>query len=209
MDIRNDAHIDLDLLFIGDFAKYLPHTLLGLRLAGQRGVGAMRHYHVNRFEIATASCRFSKKEVFDGTILNLLNLTTIDIKNISPVPICDNMIKIGFRTPFTGRNFPPDLEELLELIRNRLIHFVNEYGSGEKVSDFSAVGSIKSSSKHYHRLERRSSRSGKTTFPSHTGVVEYEIETIDDTDRWLLAVGEVLGCGPDSSFGCGFITFKF
>jgi len=34
-----------------------------------------------------------------------------------------------------------------------------------------------------------------------------EIKEIDDMGRWLFAVGELLGAGPDSSFGCGFFKW--
>jgi len=76
-----------------------------------------------------------------------------------------NAVTIGFKTPFTAPSFPPEFDSLLNLIRNRLIRFVNE---------FVAEGEIKKYVRHYHNLQR-------------------------------LNVGFVIGCGPDSSFGCGFL----
>ncbi|MDI6859686.1 MAG: hypothetical protein QMC85_04245 [Methanocellales archaeon] len=91
------------------------------------------------------------------------------------------------------------------LIRNRLIRFVNEYGSKEKIPEFIAKGEIRNCLKNYHELQRRSMRSDKTLFRGYTGVIEYDIKEIDDVGRWLLNIGFIIGCGPDSSFGCGFL----
>ncbi|MCW3133455.1 MAG: hypothetical protein N2V78_03905 [Methanophagales archaeon] len=107
-----------------------------------------------------------------------------------------NAVTIGFKTPFTAPSFPPEFDSLLNLIRNRLIRFVN---------DFVAEGEIKKYVRHYHNLQRRSIRSNKTKFDGYTGIIEYSIKEIDDAGRWLLNVGFVIGCGPDSSFGCGFL----
>jgi len=203
MRFDEDGHLDVELLFFGDFKKYLPHVLLGLRLGGQQGIGSMRYYGQNRFKVDKAVCQFSKKEVYDGESIKLDNLKTIDVKDVGP--IWKENLKIGFKTPFTGKEFPPSMDYLLSLARYRLIHFGNEYGNGEKIPNFEVDAKIKDHDRHYHKLQRRSSRSDKTQFNSYTGVVEYEIEDIDETGEWLLGVALTIGCGPDSSFGCGFL----
>lgn len=203
MNFKEDGELDVDLLFFGDFKKYLPHVLLGLRLGGQQGIGSMRYYGQNKFMVESAVCQFSGNEVYDGDRIKLDSLKTIDASDIPPVD--EEKIKIGFKTPFTGNEFPPPLDYLLALARYRLIHFVNEYGNGERISKFEVDGGIVDYSNHYHKLERRSRRSDKTHFDSYTGVVEYDIKDIDDVGKWLLGVALTTGVGPDSSFGCGFL----
>jgi len=143
------------------------------------------------------------KKIYDGETIFLRNLKTVDIKDIA----CHTpgKVTIGFKTPFTGRNFPPDFGTLLTLIRNRVIRFVNEYGNKEKVLPVTASGTIEKYTEHYHKLERRSSRSRKKVFHSYTGVVTYDIDELDDIGAWLLNLGFAVGCGPDCSFGCGFL----
>jgi len=203
MKFEEDGYLDVELLFFGDFKKYLPHVLLGLRLGGQQGIGSMRYYGQNRFKVDRAVCEFSEKEVYNGRTVKLDNLKTIDAKDIGP--IWKEKLKIGFKTPFTGKKFPPSMDYLLSLARYRLIHFVNEYGDGKRVPDFEVDAEIEGYDHHYHDLQRRSKRSDKTQFNSYTGVVEYEIEDIDEVGEWLLGVALTIGCGPDSSFGCGFV----
>lgn len=203
MWFNNDSYLNVELLFFGDFRKYLPHTLLGLRLAGQEGLASERHYGYNRFEIFEAVCNFSGRKVFDGNTISFSNLKTIEIKDVEPYQ--GSCIKIGFKTPFISMVFPPNIEQLLNSIRNRLIRFVNEYGTQEKVPGFCVKGRVKNYTKHFHHLERRSLRSEKTTFKGYTGIVEYEFEDIDNVSRWLLSIGLIIGAGSDSSFGLGFL----
>lgn len=203
MMFDEEGHLDVDLLFFGDFKKYLPHVLLGLRLGGQQGIGSMRYYGQNRFKVDSAFCQFSEKKVYDEKTIKLDNLKTVDAGDIEP--ISKNKIKIGFKTPFTGKEFPPPLDYLLSLSRYRLIHFVNEYGNGERIPEFKVEADIIDYDEHYHKLQRRSRRSDKTMFHSYTGVVEYDIKDIDEVGEWLLGMAMTIGCGPDSSFGCGFL----
>ncbi|HIH36875.1 MAG TPA: hypothetical protein HA232_03085 [Methanocellales archaeon] len=203
MCFEKDGHLDAELLFFGDFRKYLPHAFLGMSLLGQTGIGSVRCDGRNRFEIASATCNFSGQNVYDGKTINLTNLMSMDVSDVAGYD--GNYAKIGFKTPFTGRTFPLEFSDLLYLVRNRLIRFVNEYGNKEKIPEFIAKGNIKNCSKHYHELPRRSMRSDKTLFKGYTGVIEYDIKEMDDVGRWLLNLGLIIGCGPDSSFGCGFL----
>lgn len=203
MEFADNGELDVDLIFFGDFKKYLPHVLLGLNLGGHEGVGSMRYYGQNRFMVENAVCQFSRKEVYDGENVRLDALKTIDASEIPSVDT--DRIKIGFKTPFTGNEFPPTMDYLLALTRYRLIRFVNEYGDGERIPNFEADARIVDFTNHYHRLERRSRRSDKTHFDSYTGIVEYDIKEMDDVGKWLLGVALTTGVGPDSSFGCGFL----
>jgi len=108
MRFEKDGQIDVDLLFFWDFQRYLPHTLLALRLAGQEGIGSLRHYHENRFEIGKPRCNFSGKKIFDGATINLMNLRSVDIQDIPPFE--DERMVVGFKTPYK------DIVFLLNLI---------------------------------------------------------------------------------------------
>lgn len=205
--IENNAFLDLKILIFGDFTKYLPHLVLALRMLGKEGIGDMRHLGLNRFTVSEMRCGISGNKVFDGECLNLDNLQSIEIKEISPLENSDS-IRVGFLTPFISKSnsFPPNLDRLIWHIRHRLIFFVNEYGTGEKVPDFSAEGNIRDAVVHFHRLNRRSQRGGRQEFDSHTGIVAYDIKNMDEHARWLLSVGEIIGAGPKPSFGCGWIS---
>ncbi|MBU7015386.1 MAG: hypothetical protein HXS43_11225 [Theionarchaea archaeon] len=161
---------------------------------------APRYEGLNRFHVRSIECGFTGKNIYDGETIFLRNLLLKDIHDTER--ITDKRIAVGFRTPFTGNEFPPSFERLLSLIRNRVIRLVNEYGSGHIIPDAKGKGRILRCEKHYHKLERRSSRSDKRVFHSYTGVVEYEIDRLDDAAAWILGLGFVVGCGPDASFGC-------
>jgi len=206
LNLKKDGYLNIEILLFGEYVKFIPHVLLALRLSGQDGLGADRHYGLNRFEISSAHCGLLGKHIFDGSKLDLANLEVIDIQNI-PVPEIREY-KLGFRTPLSQVTFPPLPQELINLIRNRLIRIVNEYGDGTKIQDANITGQIIDYQSHFHNLQRRSTRSNKKIFKGHTGIVEYEIKEIDDVGKWLLVVGELIGAGPDSSFGCGFFKFK-
>ena len=202
MRMNEKGWLNVDVLFFGDFTKYLPHVILGMSLFGRRGLYAQRYYGMNKFVIKEIVCTFTGKTVYDGETIYLRNLMVVDVRNIEPFK--NKKAKIGFRTPFTGSVFPPLPADFIALIRNRLIRFVNEYGTKEIIPETNATGTIEACAQHSHTLERRSMRSTKKTFMSHTGVVDYTFDlTIEEA--WILNVGFIIGCGPDSSFGCGFL----
>lgn len=207
--VEKGGHLDLDILLYGGFIRYLPHAVLGLRLLGQKGIGSKRRYDMNRFVISGMTCNFTGKIVYDGNKINLENIGIIDFEDVEPLEV-NNRLKVRFRTPFISKTgeFPPSLDRLLWHIRQRLIHYVNEYGDGSQVLDFNSDGKIVRSKKHFHRLKRRSVRGGKQEFHAYSGVVEYEIEQIDHTSKWLLEVGKIVGAGAKPSFGCGYLSFS-
>jgi CRISPR/Cas system endoribonuclease Cas6 (RAMP superfamily) len=174
-----------------------------MNLFGTRGLYSERYQGLNRFEVESITCCFSHKKIYDGETIFLKNLKPVDIQDIGYNPL--TTITVGFKTPFTGRNFPPDFHTLVTLIRNRVIRFVNEYGNKENIPPVRASGTTQKYSEHYHRLERRSIRSSKNVFDSYTGVVTYDISELDDAGAWMVQLGFIVGCGPDCSFGCGFL----
>jgi CRISPR/Cas system endoribonuclease Cas6 (RAMP superfamily) len=203
MKIEKEPRLIMEVLFFGDFTKYLPHVILAMGFLGKRGLYSHRYEGLNRFLVKEIGCCLSQKTVYDGETIYLKNLTLMDAKEINPLKI--DKTRIGFRTPYTGKEFPPQPSDLLSGIRNRLIRFTNEYGSGETIPGAEVSGRIETFTKHYHRLERRSTRSDKTVFHSYTGVVDYSFDELDAVGAWLLGCGLHIGCGPDASFGCGFL----
>jgi len=131
MSFEKDGYLNIEILLFGEYIKFIPHVLLALRLSGQDGLGAERHYGLNRFEISSAQYGLSDRHIFDGSKLDLANLKVIDIQDL-PIPEIKEY-KIGFKTPLSQTTFPPSPEQLINLIRNRLIRFVNEYGDSTKI----------------------------------------------------------------------------
>jgi hypothetical protein len=200
--------LDVDVFFFGKFRRYLPHTLLGMKLLGFTGIGGARRYNMNKFIIENASCALSGERIFDGETITLTKLKTIDISDLDGMK--GDFFEVGFRTPIILKSseFPPSPQKLLEMIRSRLILYVNEYGDGSTVDDFTCKGEVIPISKHFHELERRSRRTGARRFDGYTGIARYRFEEIDDVGKWLLSVGALMGAGPRSAFGCGFLTVK-
>jgi len=203
LEVEKDCTLSLETILFGDFDRYLPQLIVGLSSLGYSGLGSLRPYGFNRFDVESGVCAFSGRAILREGVLYPGSLQSIGVSDIQPIESAQ--VSVGFRTPFTGSVFPPNLDELIELTRRRLIGFVNEYGDGANVPAFSCKGEIARSSVHYHKLERRSTRSEKKFFKGYTGLVDYKIEEADAVSRWLLGVAFVLGCGPDSSFGCGFL----
>jgi len=206
MHVEQDGSLDLDVILMGKFVRYLPHVVLGLRLLGQAGIGATRHYGSGRYRIDGIRCRFSGSEIFRTGNLDLEGLEVRDIQEMPPAAF-EPVLRVGFRTPFIAKTgeFPPFIDRLLWHIRQRVIYYVNEYGDGGVVPDYSVKGRTLTSRVHFHRLIRASARAGKGMFYGYTGVVDYGIEEMDRNAAWLLSIGSLLGAGPKASFGCGYI----
>jgi hypothetical protein len=201
---RREGRIEVGALLFGRSVQNLPHLILALQQFGSHGLGEGRYLGKNRFEVERATCRFSNQVVFDRGVIYPDHLRIAEITEIAPA--ADNHLQVRFRTPIElPLGFPPPPEHLLKLIRQRLVMFVNEYGTGEKIPDFTCRGSVKPIANHYHRLVGYSRRSGRREFWNcWTGIAEYDFEEIDETGRWLLGVGQVIGAGAKSSFGLGF-----
>lgn len=204
VEVASEAKLELKLLIFGDYARYFPHVILALQQFGSHGLGDVRHLEKNKFEIVGGTCGFSGETVYDGSTMYPSNLKSLDVKELASID--QRIFRVGFRTPIeVPIDFPPQPEHFLRMIRQRLILFANEYGRGEKVSEFTCRGSVKPIAKHYHRLIGYSRRAGRREFWNcWTGIAEYDFEELDETGKWLLGVGKVLGAGAKSSFGCGF-----
>jgi CRISPR/Cas system endoribonuclease Cas6 (RAMP superfamily) len=204
MEFAGEAKLELKLLMFGDYARYFPYVILALQQFGSHGLGDARHFDWNKFEVAEAKCEFSDEVVYDGGTIYPSNLKSLDVRELPQIE--QKHLRLGFRTPIElPAGFPPLPEHLLQMVRQRLILLANEYGSGEKVPGFACRGLVKTIAKHYHQLIGYSQRSGRREFWNcWTGIADYDFEELDETGRWLLGVGRVLGAGAKSSFGCGF-----
>jgi hypothetical protein len=204
---EREGRLELRLLLFGDFLRNLPHTLLALQQFGSHGLGEARYHGRNRFEVHRAVCERSGKLVFDGSTIYPGNLEPVEVGEIAPAS--GNKFEIGFRTPIDcPKAFPPPPDRLLHMIRRRLVLYVNEYGTGERIPDFTCEGAVKPLAKHRHRLIGYSKRSGRREFWAWTGIARYEFGELDAGARWLLRVGEVLGAGGKASFGMGFFDLR-
>jgi CRISPR-associated endoribonuclease Cas6 len=210
--VEKDGFLDVDMLLFGRFIRYLPHTVLGLSMLGQSGIGAERRYDVNKFNVAEIRCAFSGERVYDGNTINVGAMKIIDIagyanERMNQMPDSYNRnINVGFETPVIIKEgtFPPSLDTLLGMVRQRLILYVNEYGDGSVIPDFECASNIKASSMHFHRLKRASQRAGKGEFHAYTGTARYSVNNMDEQSKKLLMIGELIGVGAKPSFGLGF-----
>jgi len=223
MTFYNDPFLKIKLFFFGDFNRFFPHTILALTLIGKEGIGGQKHTrdklqnrplssnseYSNRFVIDNIICNFSNNIVYDGKYITLPNLKVVDLADIPPLDLDSNStITISLQTPFITRNFPPSLPELLNKIKHRLIFLVNEYGSGERIGDFSVDSELIEFSHHFHKLYRKSSRSSKDRFMGYTGKLSYKLHKIDQNAKWLLNIGSLIGAGKDLSFGLGMLDIE-
>ncbi len=207
LTFEREGQLELKLLMFGNFLRNLPHVLLALQQFGSHGLGEARYHGKNRFEVERAVCEHSGKPVFDGGTIYPGNLEPVDMRKLTPVR--GSEFEIGFRTPIDcPREFPPKPEHLLRMIRRRLVLYVNEYGTGESVPGFSCSGTVEPVARHRHRLVGYSKRSGRREFWAWTGIARYEFDELDESARWLLRVGEVLGAGAKASFGMGFFSIR-
>jgi hypothetical protein len=206
LSVQENGYLDIDILLLGQFAQYIPHTVLALRLLGQAGLGDKRHIGINRYTLTDIECRISKRTVYDGQTVKPQNMKTIDIQELKPIPTTRNLA-IQFRTPFVSKtgSLPKTLDRLTWHIRQRVIHYVNEYGDTTRVPDYEIDAQTTQINEQYCRLARRSTRSGEQEYHAHTGVIKHRIARMNRTARWLLKTGQIIGAGPKASFGCGHI----
>ncbi len=139
--VPENGFLDVGILLFGRFTRYLPHAALGLSMLGQSGIGSERRYDVIKLE--EMRCSFSKEVVYDGSTINIRAMRTVDMADYASdgASVTGNL-SIGFETPImvkTGE-FPPALDKLLGMIRQRLILYVNEYGDGAKIPDENRIG---------------------------------------------------------------------
>jgi hypothetical protein len=210
--VEKDGFLDVDILLFGRFIRYLPHAVLGLSMLGQSGIGAERRYDVNKFTVAEIRCGFSGERVYDGNTINVSAMKVMDVMDysndrVNQLPDGDSRyVTIGFEIPMIIKEgvFPPSLDTLLGMVRQRLILYVNEYGDGSKIPDFECASNVKASSMHFHKLKRASQRAGKGEFHAYTGTARYSVNNMDEQAKRLLKIGELIGAGAKPSFGLGF-----
>jgi len=203
LTLVNNGRLRVEIFFFGDNTKYLPHIISSLKKLGRRGLGTSRHKTANQFYIGSLRCGFSGREILDGDILLLKNLLKLDLED---VPLFQEAeVHIGFKTPFTTLKFPPSLKTLLRNIRHRIILLCNQHGSGITIPEFQATGSIIEYNSHFHKLVRRSIRSGRHLLKGYTGTIFYRLHEVNDIARWLLNSGFIIGAGSNIAFGCGFL----
>jgi hypothetical protein len=198
--------IGVDIIIFGGYIRSFLQLLLGMIAFGQSGIGPDRHYNGNRFEVLNVKCLESGEYVLQNTKIYSNSLITRDVKDLKP--LAGDKIVMNFKTPFTGAYMPLNLQDVIRLVRHRLIFFVNEYGSGEDIPPVDAKGNITIKEMHQHILLRRSIRSDKDFFRGWTGSIFADISKLSERARWLLSCASVVGMGPDSAFGSGFLEIS-
>jgi len=192
--VSGSGKLELEINVFGDYIKYLPHIIYGLRFLGKTGLNAH-----TRYEIESISDYFSGKEVYDGESVNASSVKTVDLAEISAREL--DVVKIDFSTPIEAK-IPITLSYLIHMVRRRLILHVNEYGGGV-VPDYLCKDEILDSKWKNHKLMHRSKRGGMREFYGCTGFATYRVEA-DENAFKLLSIGELIGAGAKSSFGMGF-----
>jgi CRISPR-associated endoribonuclease Cas6 len=198
--VDGGGELEVRINVFGDYNRYLPHIVYGLRYLGKTGLNRN-----SKYELKEIRDFFTGEVVYDGESINVESLKTIDLGKISGKSKKVKKlrgIKIEFVTPVEVEKVPLPLNHILQMVRRRLILYVNEYGGGE-VFDYRCEDSILSSEWSKHRLYHRSKREGERFFIAYTGKAEYEAEMDDNADK-LLRIGELIGAGSKSSFGMGF-----
>ncbi|WP_290597623.1 MULTISPECIES: CRISPR system precrRNA processing endoribonuclease RAMP protein Cas6 [unclassified Archaeoglobus] len=198
--VSGRGEITLDINVFGDYIRYLPHIIYGLRYLGKLGLNA-----TSRYELTSIKDAISGKEIYDGESVNAEGIKTVDLGEIAPLNL-DDVVEVQYSTPIEAY-IPIKLEFLIHLIRRRLILYVNEYGSGE-VFDFECKAEILESEWRKHKLIHVSKRQGKRSFYGVTGFARYRINNADKNALKLLAIGELIGAGAKASFGMGTYVIR-
>lgn len=196
--VSGSGKLELKINVFGDYIRYLPHIIYGLRFLGKMGLNSNTKY-----EIESITDCFSKKEVYDGESVNAKSIKTINLAEIPAKEI--DVVKINFSTPVEAK-VPISLNHLIHMVRRRLILYVNEYGEGT-VPDYTCHDEIVESRWKNHRLIHRSKRGGTREFYGCTGSATYRVEA-DENAFKLLSIGELIGAGAKASFGMGFYTIE-
>ncbi len=206
IDLPAGGRIGVDTIIFGGYTRSFLQLVLGMIAFGQSGIGPDRHYRGNRFEVASVRCLESGGYVLQNSKIYSDSFATKDVKDLEPLP--GGEVAMSFKTPFTGAYMPPTLQDIVRLIRHRLILFVNEYGSGEDIPSVDAEGRITTREAHRHILQRRSIRSDKDFFHGWTGSISIDMSKLSEKARWLFSCASILGLGPDSAFGSGFVEIS-
>ncbi|RLI78828.1 hypothetical protein DRP05_05905 [Archaeoglobales archaeon] len=193
--VEGNGELEVRINIFGDYVKYIPHIVYGLRYLGKTGLNAN-----SKYELKEIRDFFTEEVVYDGESVNVEGLRTIDLGKISGKKF--KKLKVEFITPIEVVKVPLPLSHVLHMVRRRLILYVNEYGEGE-VFDYACKDSILNSKWKKHKLYYKSKREGERFFIAYTGKAEYDVEMDENAGR-LLKIGELIGAGAKSSFGMGF-----
>ncbi|MEM0315061.1 MAG: CRISPR system precrRNA processing endoribonuclease RAMP protein Cas6, partial [Archaeoglobaceae archaeon] len=179
--------------------RFLPHVIYGLRFLGKIGINSN-----SKYEVLSIKDVFSGKEVYDGERVYAERLKTIDLCEVEGRELDEFAVK--FVTPIEAKA-PITLEDLLKMIRRRLMLYVNEYGIGI-VPSFNCDAEILESEWRNHKLVNYSRRKGRRVFNGITGYAKYRIKECDEGALRLLSIGELIGAGSKASFGMGFLKIS-
>ena len=199
--VEGKGNLTVEINVFGDYIRYIPHIIYGLRFLGKLGLNAD-----SRFELVSIRDAITGREVYDGESIDAGAISIIDLGEVRGANISGNELEINFRTPIEART-PINLPFLIHMIRRRLILYVNEYGKGE-VPDYKCNSEIIYSSWKEHNLIHASKRHGKRVFYGVTGNAKYRVSEIDDKAVKLLRIGELIGAGAKASFGMGFFRLS-
>lgn len=203
--------MNVQILVLGDYVKSFFQLIFGMISFGEEGIGPDRHYGKNKFQVRRVKCLESGDYVLKDSKVDSAKFATKDVGDLEPLGTEDEEVEFQFKTPFTGAFAPRTLRDIVKLTRNRLILFVNEYGSNETIPAMDKelddrCPKVELKEIRRHILLRKSSRSYKDRFIGWTGSICIgNISRLPMNTRWLLACSSVIGMGPDSSFGAGFI----
>lgn len=197
--VEGRGEIDVDIAIFGDFYRFLPHVIYGLRFLGKLGLNSN-----SKYELVGIRDVLSGKEIYDGERVSIEGLKTIDLGEIMPKKLEEFVVK--YHTPIEASR-PIKLEDLLMMIRRRLILYVNEYGSGE-APDFNCNAEILENEWKEHSLMHRSRRKGRRVYHALTGFAKYRIRECNENAMKLLTIGELIGAGAKASFGMGFFRIE-
>lgn len=194
-EVGGRGEIEIEIAIFGNFYRFIPHIIYGLRVLGKLGLNVN-----SKYEVVSVRDIFSGKEIYDGEKVNFERLKVIDLGEVIPKKLEEFIIRL--QTPIEA-SYPIKLEDLLKMTRRRLILYVNEYGSGE-VPDFYCKAEILENEWREHKLLSYSRRKGKRVFKAITGFTKYRILEADENAMRLLSIGELIGAGSKASFGMGF-----
>lgn len=200
--VSGGGKMSLDINIFGDYIRYLPHIVYGLRFLGKVGLNKESRYMLE----SIVDC-FTNETVYsyNGEI-NVQAVKTIELSEIKGEK--RDFVRVNFVTPIEIEKMPLSLNYLIHMIRRRLILSVNEYGGGE-VPDYVCEDMLISSEWKKHKLTHTSKRLGKREFHAYTGSAEYKIINADSNAFNLLSIGELIGAGSKSSFGMGFFDVYY
>jgi len=189
----SNFNLHLEINIFGDYVRFLPHIIFGLKFLGSAGFNRN-----SKYELVEVRDYFTNEIVYDGNFYPE-SVKTVNLAKLSPAELSDK-IRVDYITPIEAR-IPISLEHLIRMVRSRLIHYVNEYGNGV-VPSFRVKDTILDSDWRKHELRNRSRRDGKRKFQGYTGYAIYRAE-LDDNARKLLSIGLLIGAGAKASFGMG------